>query len=71
MTGSNPQAIDQFINHLKQSFQVRDLGTLSYLGVEAIRDSCGIHIRQARYINDLLDRTNMTGAKPLSSPTIS
>nr|CAN67565.1 hypothetical protein VITISV_020484 [Vitis vinifera] len=31
----------------------------------------GLHLRQSTYISDLLDRTKMIGAKPLSSPTMS
>ena len=41
-----------------------------FLGVEAERSSQGLHLRQTKYICDLLDQTQMTGAKPLASPTV-
>ncbi|KAL6329336.1 hypothetical protein AAG906_017640 [Vitis piasezkii] len=39
-------------------------------GVEVDRSSQGLHLRQTKYICDLLDRTHMAGAKPLASPTV-
>ena len=38
--------------------------------MEADRNSQGLHLCQTKYIYDLLYRTNMVGAKPLSSPTV-
>ncbi|KAF5481186.1 hypothetical protein F2P56_001856 [Juglans regia] len=70
--GSSKFAIDSFVSSLMDSFLVKDLGELSFfLGVQACRDQHGLHLRQARYITDLLESTKMVGAKPLSCPTIS
>ncbi|RVW13866.1 Retrovirus-related Pol polyprotein from transposon RE1 [Vitis vinifera] len=50
-------------------FKMKDLGPLGYfLGIQASRDSSGLHLRQSKYIGDLLQRTKMAGAKPASSP---
>ncbi|KAL6347058.1 hypothetical protein AAG906_012309 [Vitis piasezkii] len=71
VTGSDTFAITKLIRHLQSIFHVKDLGSLSYfLGVEVDRSSQGLHLRQTKYICDLLDRTHMAGAKPLASPTV-
>ena len=71
VTGSDALAISTLIHHLQSIFHVKDLGSLSYfLGVEADRSSTGLHLRQTKYICDLLDRSHMVGAKPLASPTV-
>jgi hypothetical protein len=52
-------------------FKLKDLGNLSFfLGIQAVQSSQGLHLRQAKYISDLLSRSKMTGAKPFSSPSI-
>jgi hypothetical protein len=38
------------------------------LGVEALIDLQGLFLTQRKYILDLLKRTNMVGAKPVTSP---
>jgi hypothetical protein len=51
---------------------MKDLSPLSYfLGIQAIRDSSGLHLHQSKYIIDLLHRSKMIGAKPYASPCIS
>jgi hypothetical protein len=72
ITGSSHSAIISFIDSLKDQFHIRDLGQLSYfLGVEAQHNNEGLHLRQAKYISNLLDSTKMQGAKPLAYPTTS
>lgn len=72
ITGSNEKGIFAVIDKLKTNFSMKDLGPLNYfLGIEASRNSNGLHLRQSKYISDLLDRAKMVGAKPLSSPTTS
>ncbi|KAG6742168.1 hypothetical protein POTOM_055456 [Populus tomentosa] len=44
--------------------------TRSKTGVEADRTSKGLHLRQTKYICDLLDKSHMAGAKPLASPIV-
>ncbi|XP_042957177.1 uncharacterized protein LOC122292754 [Carya illinoinensis] len=45
---------------------------LSYfLGIQVATDHTGLHLKQSKYIFDLLEKTRMIGARPLASPTVS
>lgn len=69
ITSSNASAITQFIRDLQNDFAIKDMGSLHFfLGVEATWDNDGLHLSQQRYICDLLKCTNMSLAKPISSP---
>ena len=69
--GSKTSKIAKLIRHLHSIYHVKDLGSLSYfLGMKADRSSQGLHLCQTKYICDLLDQTQMAGAKPLASPTV-
>jgi hypothetical protein len=69
LTGSSSAALDDLLHSLSAAFPVKDLGPLSYfLGVEVTQCAAGLHLSQHRYITDLLHKTNMTLAKPLTSP---
>ncbi|RVW67847.1 Retrovirus-related Pol polyprotein from transposon RE1 [Vitis vinifera] len=69
VTGTDPSLIQSLIQKLQTEFKMKDLGPLGYfLGIQASRDSFGLHLRQSKYIGDLLHRTKMAGAKPASSP---
>ncbi|KAL6347793.1 hypothetical protein AAG906_026322 [Vitis piasezkii] len=69
VTGTDPSLIQSLIQKLQTEFKMKDLGPLGYfLGIQASRDSSGLHLRQSKYIGDLLHRTKMVGAKPASSP---
>lgn len=71
VTVSNLLAITQFIERLGTQFQLKDLGNLSYfLGVQACRNSYRLHLRQSKYIFDLLYKIDMARAKTLSSTTV-
>ncbi|WMV45082.1 hypothetical protein MTR67_038467 [Solanum verrucosum] len=68
---------EALIRHLASNFRLpisdsyfpKDLGSLNYfLGVEVTPTSDGIILSQGKYIRDLLRRTNMVDAKPISSP---
>ena len=39
-----------------------------FLGFEALRTTTGLHLTQSKYTIDLLTRTNMHSAKPVSTP---
>ena len=61
--------IQQVISYLNTPFSLKTLGSVSYfLGFEAVRDSSGLHLSQFKYVVDLLHKTNMLNAKPLSTP---
>lgn len=69
VTGSNSGLVSTFITNLAQRFSLKDLGELSYfLGIEATRTKKGLHLMQKKYVVDLLTRTNMLQARPVSSP---
>ncbi|XP_048436024.1 uncharacterized mitochondrial protein AtMg00810-like [Pyrus x bretschneideri] len=52
-------------------FSMKDLGPLSYfLGMEVHRSANGMHMAQAKYVMDLLTRTNMLDCKPVSTHAI-
>jgi hypothetical protein len=68
ITCSNKSEIDKLLCLLESDFAVKDLGKLNYfLGVEVIPNAHGILLSQQRYIINLLKRTNMHEAKPVSS----
>ncbi|KAM2925447.1 hypothetical protein FF1_042962 [Malus domestica] len=69
VTGPNSTLCHQFIQQLSDRFPVKDLGPLHYfLGLEVQRSSHGIFLHQTKYLLDLLQRTNMEGAKPCCTP---
>ena len=69
ITGSSSQAITHLIQNLSSEFAVKDLGPISFfLGIEASRTSSGLFLSQRQYIYNILQRTNMVEAKPVSSP---
>ncbi|XP_058099695.1 uncharacterized mitochondrial protein AtMg00810-like [Magnolia sinica] len=69
VTGTHQTMISSLISQLQLQFKMKNLGDLHFfLGIQAHRDSFGLHLRQTKYINDLLHRTKMAGAKPFPSP---
>lgn len=72
LTGSDSTAIDRLIKALSEDFPIKELGNLKFfLGIEVTTLPHGIHLSQHRYISDILQRTNMTLAKPITSPMAS
>jgi hypothetical protein len=69
IVSSVPAAITELLQLLITDFVVKDLGPLRYfLGIEVIPVKDGLLLSQQRYIWDLLNKTNMTDAKPVNSP---
>ena len=69
ITGNDPVMLQQTLTLLATRFSVKDPEDLnSFLGIEAHRTNAGMHLTQRRYILDLLQRCNMTDAKPVSTP---
>jgi hypothetical protein len=61
--------VNQFISQLAHRFSLKDLEKLSYfLGIEILPNQHGFLLSQRRYLLDLLTRTHMTHAKPVSTP---
>lgn len=72
ITASVPAAITELLQLLSNDFAVKELGDLHYfLGVEVIKVKFGLLLSQHRYILDLLKKTNMIEAKPVTSPMAS
>jgi len=66
---NSSHAISLIISTLSNEFAVKDLGPLSFfLGIQVTRTTDGLHLHQGKYVTDLLHRTKMVGAKPLSTP---
>jgi hypothetical protein len=69
VTSNNMETIQTIITKLQADFAIKDLGSLSYfLGIQASRDSTGLHLRQSKYIQDLLTRASMVDSKPYRTP---
>ena len=73
VTGSSSQEIHELISRLRGLFSLKDLGKLSYfLGIEVKKTTDGgLHLSQKKYIQDLLKKTKMDGAKSLPTPMLS
>ena len=69
ITASHESAIDDLLQNLKVTFLVKEFRNINYfLGVEVIWLNSGLLMYQQGYILDLLKKTNMLEAKPISSP---
>lgn len=69
ITGGDDVELKAFKEDMKKQFQMSDLGTLSYyLGIEVCQGSSGITISQERYAYKLLERADMIGCNPSSTP---
>jgi hypothetical protein len=72
ITGTNTTILYSIIKWLQYVFALKDLGDLGFfLGMQAHCDSTSLHIRQRKYIVDLLHKSSMACAKPYSSPIVS
>lgn len=69
ISGNNTSQILSLIAQLGTKFSMKDLGHLSYfLGMEIKCNSQAMYLSQSKYILDLLKKTNMADAKPLTTP---
>lgn len=69
ITGNSREYIDQFILQLQSYFPIKDLGELHFfLGLQVKRNSHQLFLSQTKYALDLLEKFNMTGAKPCITP---
>lgn len=67
--GNNSSLVNKVMNDIAGRFSLKDLGPLSYfLGIEATRTRQGLHLMHRNYIIDLLEKTKMLDAKPVSTP---
>lgn len=69
VTGNQQSLVTTFVSSLADRFSIKDPTNLHYfLGVKATRSATGLHLMQRKYILDLLTKTNMIGAKPVTTP---
>jgi hypothetical protein len=69
LTSNHSETLTTIINKLQADFAMKDLGSLTYfLGIQATRNTVGLHLRQSKYIIDRLDRAHMTKCKPYATP---
>ena len=72
ITSSLFAAIDQLLSSFQADFAVKDLGSLKFfLGVKVIPTTTGVLLSQKRYIKDILTKTKMLEAKPITTPIAS
>jgi hypothetical protein len=72
VTGTHVSFIASILTKLRNDFALKELGELNYfLGIQVHRESSGLHMRQSKYIIDLLLKAKMVGAKPYKSPCVS
>ena len=68
ITGNTDLATQDFIATLSHWFFIKDLGSLHYFfGVEVLPHQHGLFLSQLQYIRDLLTKTQMTDANPVST----
>lgn len=62
--GNNPTQVYLFMQYIKTTFAIWDLGHINYfLGIEVIHDNGTLHLNQEKYIYDLLTWTSMINSK--------
>lgn len=71
--GTSSAEIDRLIIMLHNTFALKDLGSLNYiLGIEVSYPKAGgMFLSQTKYISDLLIRTKISEANPISTPMVS
>ncbi|XP_035547414.1 uncharacterized mitochondrial protein AtMg00810-like [Juglans regia] len=69
VTGSSTTTINSLIHQLCDGLPVKDLGQLHFfLGIETHFEFGGLFFSQHKYVVDLLQKTNMSNAKAVSTP---
>ncbi|XP_016195338.1 uncharacterized protein LOC107636334 [Arachis ipaensis] len=69
VTGNNVDGIANLKVSLHHTFEMKDLGSLSYfLGLEVISNDEGIYLSQAKYASDLLAQAGITDSRIESAP---
>ncbi|KAL0539391.1 hypothetical protein IC582_023603 [Cucumis melo] len=70
---SSEKDVNSLVHSLNSQFALKDLGKLSYFfGVQVSYPTTGgLFLSQSKYIIDLLQRTKMLDAKPISTPMVS
>lgn len=71
VTCSDLHLVSTIIDKLGTRFSLKDMNQLHlFLGIEVIPTTFGIFLSQHKYIRDFLLKTNMGGAKDVSTPLL-
>jgi hypothetical protein len=69
LSASSDALLRDVIAKLRSAFAIKDMGPLQYfLGIDVKRTSEGFHLSQAKYVEELLDRSGMTNCKEAATP---
>ncbi|KAI0494867.1 hypothetical protein KFK09_025013 [Dendrobium nobile] len=69
LTGNDNATITCLLTALSSKFQMKNLGRIShFLGMHVSHTSQGLHLSQAAYATQILQRAGMSACKPISSP---
>lgn len=69
ITGNSASHVSGLIKMLGSTFSLKDLGNLNYfLGVEITPHASGIILSQTQYIQNLLQKADMSSSKPVCTP---
>lgn len=73
ITSNSNAAISELIQSIHSQFPLKDLGNLNFfLGIQVQETAAGgISLNQTKYINDLLQKANMSTANPMKTPMVS
>jgi Reverse transcriptase (RNA-dependent DNA polymerase) len=68
ITDNSPKIISSLIQTLVSQLSLKDLSYLSYfLSIEVIKHAKGLYLTQTRYLENIVARAFMTGAKPCTT----
>nr|XP_020189339.2 uncharacterized mitochondrial protein AtMg00810-like [Aegilops tauschii subsp. strangulata] len=69
LTTSSSWILDKITASLRSEFAMTDMGSLHYfLGIAVTRDSCGMHLSQAKYAAEIHYKVGMSACKSATTP---
>ncbi len=69
IAGPNAKAVERFKALIGAAFKMTDLGVVEwYLGMHVTRDSGGLRISQAKYVDAIVERAGMSRLSPVGVP---
>jgi hypothetical protein len=68
ITGAKDAEVTAFKEEMKSTFQMSDLGHLSYLGIEVHQGDSGITLRQTAYAKRIVELAGLTDCNPALTP---